>query len=107
MKDLLLAVLEFGPVFDVLVTIAESPIGVFGALAVATLTAIGVGIAANRAGLRGPLPEIAAVASAAALLLIAAVLFVEPVDRGSVAAGERPDAEVSSDSTDRLQQADR
>lgn len=50
MKDLLLAVLEFGLVFDVLVMIADSPFGVFGALAVATLTAIGVGVAADRAG---------------------------------------------------------
>ena len=107
MKDVLLAVLEFGPVFDVLVTIAESPYAVFAALAVATLTAIGVGVAADRAGLRGPLPDLAAVASAAALLLIGAVLFVEPVDRASVAAEEPPGAEASSDTTHRLRQADR
>ena len=107
MKDLLLAVLEFGPVFDVLVTIAESPYGVFGALAAATLTAIGVGGVVDRAGPGGPLPEIAGVTSAALVLLIAAVLFVEPVDRGAVGTEEPPGAEVSSDSTDRLQQADR
>lgn len=107
MKDLLLAVLEFGPVFDVLVAIAHSPVGVFSALAVATLTAIVVGVAVDRAGFRGPLPEIAVVFSAAVLLLIGAMLYVEPVDREPVAAEEPPGAEVSSDSTDRLQQADR
>lgn len=107
MKDILLAVLEFGPVFDVLVTIAESPYGAFGALAAATLTAVGVGIVADRAGLGGPLPEIAAVASAAAVLLIGALLFVEPADRGGAAAGELPGAGASSDTTYRLDQADR
>lgn len=107
MKDLLLAVLEFGPVFDVLVAIAHSPVGVFSALAVATLTAIVVGMAVDRAGFRGPLPEIAAVFSAAALLLIGAMLFVEPVDREPVAADERPDPGVSSDTTHRLPEADR
>lgn len=107
MKDLLLAVLEFGPVFDVLVTIAEAPYGVFAALAVATLAAIGAGVAVDRAGLRAPLPEVAAVTSAAAVLLVGAVLFVEPADRGSVAAEEPPGAEVRSDTADRRQRTDR
>lgn len=107
MRDILLAVLEFGPVFDVLVTIAETPYGALAALAAAALTAVGVGVVADRAGLGGALPEIAAVTSAAALLLIGALLFVEPADRGSAAAGELPGAGVSSDTTYRLDQADR
>lgn len=107
MKDILLAFLELGPVFDVLVMIAESPVGVFVALTVATLTAIGVGVAADRAGLEGPLPEVAAVISAAGLLLIGTVLFVEPVDREPVAAEEPRGADVTSDTTHRLHPADR
>lgn len=107
MKDILLAILEFGPVYDVLVMIAESPYEVFGALGVATLTAIGVGVVVDRAGLKAPLPEIAGVTSATVLLLIGTVLFVDPADRASVAAEEPPGAEVSSDSTDRLREADR
>lgn len=107
MKEILAAVLEFGPVFDVLVMIADSPYGAFGALAFATLTAIGVGFAVDRAGGRGPLPEVAAVTSAAVLLLIGAVLFVEPADRPPVAAEDPPGAGASPDSSYRLQPADR
>lgn len=107
MKDLLLAVLEFGPVFELLVMIAESPVTVFGVLAVATLTAIGVGVALDRAGARVPLPEIGAVTSAAVVLLSGTLLFVEPADREPLAADESADADMSSDSTNGSRQTDR
>ena len=91
MRDLLRTALESGPVFDLLVAIIHSPVNAFGALVVAASAAVGVRTLLYRSGLRGPLRDLAAVGSAAAVLLLAVVLGVEPSDPPAAGAEPSPD----------------